>query len=169
MFNIGDLVIYSTHGVCKIDDISEKTIAGAPKEYYELHPVDDEHHLTISAPANDDRVTILALMEEDEANEVLECFENPEMEKINTRADAYSKLVDTGDRKKLANVVNTLLRKQMELAENNKKLNGSERDLLDVTRDGLFQELAISLDTSYKHIDQTVDELLRKESVSSGY
>lgn len=169
MFNIGDLVIYSTHGVCKIDNISEKTIAGAAKAYYELHPVDDEHQLTISAPANDDRVTILALMEADEANDVLAAFENPAMEKVNSRSDAYAKLIDTGTRKELANVVNTLLRKQMDLAQNNKKLNGSERDLLDIARGGLFQELSISLDTSYKQIDKAVNETIQKENVTNGY
>ncbi|MEH7306801.1 CarD family transcriptional regulator [Neobacillus drentensis] len=50
MFNNGDLVIYSAHGICKIDDICEKTIAGMTKTYYELHPLDHNHQLTISVP-----------------------------------------------------------------------------------------------------------------------
>lgn len=31
MFNIGDLVVYSPHGICRVDDICEKTILGEKK------------------------------------------------------------------------------------------------------------------------------------------
>ena len=31
MYNIGDLMIYSAHGICRVDDICEKTISGITK------------------------------------------------------------------------------------------------------------------------------------------
>lgn len=39
MFNIGDVVIYSAHGISKIDNICEKTFSNVTKTYYELHPL----------------------------------------------------------------------------------------------------------------------------------
>ena len=40
MFNIGDVVMYSAHGVSKIDNICEKTYSNVTKTYYELHPLE---------------------------------------------------------------------------------------------------------------------------------
>ena len=39
MFNIGDVVIYSAHGISKIDNICEKTFSNVTKTYYELLPL----------------------------------------------------------------------------------------------------------------------------------
>ena len=36
MFNIGDMIIYSAHGVSKIDNICEKTFANVTRNYYEF-------------------------------------------------------------------------------------------------------------------------------------
>ena len=41
MYNIGDLIIYSSHGICRIDDICEKEYYGVAKNYYVLHPMED--------------------------------------------------------------------------------------------------------------------------------
>lgn len=65
MYNIGDLVIYSAHGICKINDICDKTVAGITKSYYVLHPMDNKHHLTISIPVNNDKVAILDLIQKE--------------------------------------------------------------------------------------------------------
>jgi RNA polymerase-interacting CarD/CdnL/TRCF family regulator len=31
MFDIGDVIVYSEHGLCQVDDICEKTIAGVTR------------------------------------------------------------------------------------------------------------------------------------------
>ncbi|MDQ6596090.1 CarD family transcriptional regulator [Bacillus salipaludis] len=43
MFNIGDLIIYSGHGICRVDDICEKTVSGITRTYYVLHPMENNH------------------------------------------------------------------------------------------------------------------------------
>lgn len=171
MFSIGDLVIYSTHGVCKIDDICQKTVAGVTREYYELHPLGNEQEtqLTISTPVHNNEVTMLELMDEDEADDVLESFKNPVMkqyEDVSKRHNAFAKLVDSGDRQELANVTNTLMRKKMEMLQDNKKLNQRDQDLLNAAQDTLFEELAISLDTNSKQINKTVVGMIKTEDVS---
>ena len=34
MHEIGELIIYPGHGICRVDDIDEKNIAGETKTYY---------------------------------------------------------------------------------------------------------------------------------------
>lgn len=166
MFNIGDLVVYSTHGVCKIENICEKTIANMTRQYYELSPVNNEQQLTISAPVDGHGVTIQKLMDRDEAGTVLESFKLPTTETIDIRPNSYSKLVDSGDRIGIANTINNLMRKKREMAQNNKKLNRRDQDFLDMARGALFKELAISLDTSSNKINEKVVKMINQEDVS---
>ena len=39
MFNVGDIIIHSAHGLCEIDDICEKTYGDTTRTYYVLHPL----------------------------------------------------------------------------------------------------------------------------------
>src|SRR5699024_10340631 len=126
MFDIGDLVVYSTHGVCQIDDIYEQTIIGKTREYYKLHPVENEQHLTINAPVDGKGISIMEIMDEQEAKDVLQVFRKPSK-------------------------------------EDNKKLNGSDRDLLRTARSALVTELSISLDISIEIINKKILKMVRPE------
>lgn len=166
MFNIGDLVVYSTHGVCQIDDIYEQTIIGETREYYKLHPVENEQHLTINAPVNGKGISIMKLMDEHEAKAVLQIFRQPTNEDVNIQPATYTKLVDEGNRQEIASIINTLLRKKVEVEEENKKLNGRDRDLLRTAKSALFTELSISLDTSIEKINNKISKMVRTEQVT---
>ncbi|WP_161487140.1 CarD family transcriptional regulator [Neobacillus mesonae] len=43
MFSIGDVIIYSVHGLSRVDDICEKTIANVTRTYYALHPLEQSN------------------------------------------------------------------------------------------------------------------------------
>ena len=58
MFNVGDLIIYSSLGICRIVNICERTYNGKTRNYYEIQPVED-HNLTIHNPVDNDKVVML--------------------------------------------------------------------------------------------------------------
>src|SRR3954447_18247998 len=102
MFEIGDLIIYSAHGICKIEDICERTVSGVTRSYYVLHPMENYPQVTIHTPVNNDKVVMLSLLKKEEANEILESFKGPGAEWIeqpNKRNTHYTKIVNTGNRK----------------------------------------------------------------------
>ena len=70
-------------------------------------------------------------------------------------------MVKNGDRNEIAKVVNTLLRHNIELKKDNKKLYEQDRRILDTTQNILFKELAMSLDTSYEMISKRVSSMLK--------
>jgi CarD family transcriptional regulator len=132
MFNVGDLIIYSAHGICHIDDVCEKTYDGVTKNYYVLHPLQNTK-LTISTPVDNTSVVMLELIQKDEAREILESFKIPGtgwIEKINQREQIYSGIVKTGNRSEISKIVNTLMRKAHEAERNKKKLYEHDRKLL---------------------------------------
>ncbi|WP_242222200.1 CarD family transcriptional regulator [Bacillus cereus group sp. BfR-BA-01380] len=163
MFTIGDLIIYSTHGICRVDDICEKTVSGITRPYYVLHPMENNHQLTISTPVNNDKVVMLALIHQEEANEILESFRYPGIkwdDNHNIRFKLYSDIINTGDRKKIALVINTLMRKKINAELHEKKLYEQDRKLLNTIQNILFKDLAISLNTTFEEINERIIRLI---------
>ena len=63
-------------------------------------------------------------MQREEAEEILNCFQQPGIEWIEDnrqRSKQYKSLVNTGDRKEIAKVAITLMRKNHEASENKEK------------------------------------------------
>lgn len=159
MFDIGDLIIYSAHGICHIDDICEKTVLGVKKKYYILHPVEDPK-LSISTPVDNDKVTMLQLLTKKQAQEILDSFHFPGTEWIerdNERIQVYSDIVKRGDRKEISDIANTLMRRKHQVESSGKKFHVRDSKLLTNIQDILFAELAYSLDTTNADIAEKVN------------
>jgi len=164
MFKVGDLIVYSAHGICEIDDICEKTVLGVTRSYYVLHPIED-NKLSISTPVDNDAVVILDLIHKDEAEEIMESFKHPGanwIENANHRFQEFSEVVNTGNRKDISKIVNTLMRKKQESERNGKKISEQDRKLLTATQKILFKELAIALNTTIEAIFDKTNSLINK-------
>lgn len=159
MFNVGELIVYSDHGVCKIDDICDKTYGGKTRKYYVLHPIEDAN-LKINTPVDNKKILILKMLDADEAEEIMESFSGTGVEwieDVKLRNKEYNRLIQTGNRKDISEVLNTLMRKKHETALNKKQLAEQDRKLLNKTKQILFEELAISLDTKPQEIEARVE------------
>ena len=164
MFNVGDMVIYSIHGLSRIEDICEKTISNVTKTYYVLHPL-DQTNLIISAPVDSDKVVMQKLLDPDEAKEILLSFQKPEagwIENPKQRYRQYQDIIKTGNRREIAKITRTLMRKDMELHLEHKKLYEQDRKILDPIQNLLFKELAMSLDTTFDQIVEQVNSLIKQ-------
>jgi CarD family transcriptional regulator len=163
MFDIDDVIIYSEHGLCQIDDICEKTIAGVTRTYYILHPLAQEN-LQISTPIDNNKVVMLKTMEREEAEQLLESFKQSGIawiEEHKKRYQQYLELMQTGDRKVIADIAITLMQKNLELKENNKRLYDQDRKLLQTIQNILFNEMAMSMNTSFEEIEERVNNLIK--------
>lgn len=162
MFNIGDIIIYSEHGLSRIDDICEKTFSNVTRTYYVLHPL-DQTNLTISTPVDNEKVIMLEIMDRKEAEEIIESFKQPGsmwVEDPRHRHRRFKDIIKNGNRKEIANIANTLMRKNLELSLENKRLYDQDRKILEPIQNILFKELATSLDTSYEDIYEQVGKLI---------
>ncbi|WP_291570290.1 CarD family transcriptional regulator [Clostridium sp. UBA4548] len=162
MFNVGDFIIYAGHGICHIDDICENAYLGVTRKYYVLHPLEN-CELIISTPVDNDKVTMLNLMDPKEAEEILESFREPGInwvELSNQRDQIYSEIVKSGNRKEISKVVNTLIRKKLKTEAKGKKLYEQDRRLLDFVQHILFAELAVSLNTTHEEVYEKVMSIM---------
>ncbi|SIS46110.1 CarD family transcriptional regulator [Salimicrobium flavidum] len=160
MFSIGDLLIYSTHGICRVDDICEKTFAGETKTYYVLFPLEKTpQNLKISIPTDNEIVVMLKMLNKEQAEDLLQSFEEPGVKWIdhpNQRFRKYSEIVRAGDRKNIVRVLKTFLRKKTEAELVGKKLYEQDKKLLNAAGNILFRELALALDVTMKDVEQKV-------------
>lgn len=112
MFNVGELIIYSAQGICRVDDICEKTYAGVTKKYYVLHPLNNRN-LKISTPVDNNKVTMMELMDRNKAERILESFGMPGIDWIDNnsyRNQAYTEILKQGNPMEISMVANTLIR-----------------------------------------------------------
>ncbi|MFC4409635.1 CarD family transcriptional regulator [Chungangia koreensis] len=168
MFNIGDLTIYSSLGICKIEDICEKDFNGETKNYYVLHPMQNPT-LTINAPVGSEKLKMYEMMSKKEAQVILESFAGPGaewIEKVTARQHAYIQIINSGDRKEIAKVGNTLIRKKLELQAINKKQSEYDRKMLTQIESILFTEMAISLEMDLGQVYTTIEEYLTESSAA---
>jgi len=160
MFHEGDLISYSVHGVCRIDEVCVKSLAGVSKTYYELHPLSNET-LKISIPVDKAPLQLQKLMGPEEAMNLIDSFMEqgiPWIDNNHERHHKYSAMVKTGEREEIAKVANTLMRKKQWSEENHKKLGNQDNQLLLSIENTLFQEMAISLSISIDDVLQAVEE-----------
>lgn len=163
MFNVGDLVIYSGQGICRIDEICEKRILGCSKSYYVMHPVENSD-LKISVPVDNDKVVMLRLINREEAEEILESFKLPGMEWIdrpNQRVQIYSNIVKTGNRKEISKITTTLMREKLKIESEGRKFDERDRKLLESIQGILFEELALALETTPEAIHEKILEYIK--------
>lgn len=151
-----------TDGICRVDGICEKTYSGITKNYYVLHPIESNCNLTINTPVDNDKVTMLELLNREKAEEILESFTLPGVEWIELHSDRnqiYSEILKTGDRKEIAKVANTLLRRKYNI-ENGKKFHEKDNKLLTTIQSILFTELALVLNTDFETINDRITRLI---------
>ena len=163
MFKVGDLIIYSMHGVCCIDDICERTFGNVKKNYYVLHPIEDDR-LTINVPVDSDKLAMVNIITKEEAEEVLEAFKEPGVDWIdvdNTRNNVYSGIVKKGNRKEIIGVCSTLLKVKNKVGDKEKKLTAKDKELLDNIQRILYEELSIVLDTTYNDINKRLNAMIK--------
>lgn len=165
MFNIGDIIIYSAHGLCKIDDICEKTLSKVTRTYYVLQPL-EQSNLTINVPVSNESIMKIETMDRAEANVIAQSFKKPGLkwiENARQRMSQYNVILQTGDRQGIAKISNTLMRKQLEYSGMKKRLTDSDLKLLDMIQKIFFKELAMSLSMSEKAFYEQVECYIKED------
>jgi len=158
MYNVGDVVIYSSHGLCSIEDICEQTFNSITKTYYVLQPL-NEPQLVIRTPIDNSKKQLRDIIKKEEALNILHSFTSPGVEWIeqNThRSRVHLEIFKSGNRQKQAKLLNTLLRKKIEYNADEKKFPNQEEKLLQSLQENIFSEFSIALNKSSDEIYEYV-------------
>ncbi|HWI49598.1 MAG TPA: CarD family transcriptional regulator [Rummeliibacillus sp.] len=161
MYTNGDLIIYSTHGICQIDEVSESTFNNHTKLYYVLHPIDKEG-LIIRVPVDSAEKAFTPLVNSQESEALIKQFSSKGVDWIDNasnRVRMFENTIHNGNRNDIVSVLITLLRKKSEYANLEKKLSNQDNKFLEFMQHTLFSEMAVALQTT----PATVEALALKE------
>lgn len=139
MFSAGDTVVYSTHGICKVKEITEMEMCKVKKKYYVLIPVYDENS-TLYIPVDNEKLlnNMHRMLSATEIDELIDNAAASPLEWISDdiqRKEYCSAVIKGGDRSELMRLIEMLYLRREDLKQTKKHFHISdERYLRDAER-----------------------------------
>lgn len=164
MFSIGDTVFYGAHGVCIVEDIQEQTFSEKTKSYYVLRSFHDKT-LRLFHPVNSEDSKITPIATKEKAGLLLDTFKNPPDEwndRAIERTNNYHKILESNNDFMIAQMVNTILRKKIELELEGKKLASQDMQIVKQVTPILHKELSVSLEITVEEVADKIEEIIRE-------
>jgi len=157
MYNIGDMFIYGTSGVCKIADIQKEDFDGKEKTYYILTPVTDLKS-TIFVPVDNEYLVskMKELLSEEEIMELIKSIPLQNtvwIENINLRKEKYKKIIGSADRAELLSLLKTLYERKKELTQTGKNLSVYDERFLHQAQKIIHSEIALVLQMQMEEVE----------------
>lgn len=138
MYKTGDIIIYTTYGVCKVDDVVAETFAGETKNYYILKPLNDSK--SSIKVQTDNPIVVSKLRDLLNPEDIFELIhqipfvETYWIDNENERKRVFSNILRSGSRTEIIQVVKSIDAHQKRLKEKNRKLHACDEQSL---KDGL--------------------------------
>ena len=148
-FDVGEIIIYGSNGVCKIEDIREESFfKEAPKKYYFLKPLFVKSTSVIYVPFDNPAQTdkIKPIMTSEEADKFIEELPVKGMEWIddrNRRKEKFMEILSSGTRTEIAGIIHLISEHRKLLASEGKKLNAQDERALAESLNRINNELAV--------------------------
>jgi len=167
IFNVNDTILYGTHGVCRIAEISERDFGEKGMEYYILKPLGDDK-ATLFVPVSNEKLLakMRRVLTAAEIYELIKAMPDEEtiwVENETNRKEKYKEILTSGNRKNLIQLVKTLYRHQGEQKEKGKKLHISDERFMKDAERMLYAEFAHVLDIQYEQVLPFIMEELEVE------
>lgn len=150
MYQVGDLIIYGSTGVCEVAEITMHDLAGADKgqSYYVLKPL--YQNCTISTPVNTTKVFMRPIISKDEAERLIDSIPTiqPEanigfdMRQLTEHYDSFFKNHDCAD---LIMLALSIYEKRQLLLERKQKFGTVDERYMKRAEELLYGELSAAL------------------------
>ena len=160
MFSVGELLIYGTNGVCRVDEVCSSPFDAADTRlFYKLTPTPDRANLVIYTPVDNEKVVIRPLMSEREARELLDSLSEIGVIEVpleKKRRDIYRELVATAEPKVYVSIIKTVAQRREEFKRTRRRLPDIDNDAEHIAKTGLYGELAAVLGLSREEIHEII-------------
>jgi len=165
MFKIGDVVIYSASGVCRVEDICDKSFGSFSAKYYILKPLLQKSS-TVFVPTQNSNLTskMHTILSQEDFKSIFRSVSKKEPvrpESESERHDKFAEILESGNREALMLMVYDLHNFSHEQQQNGRRLHIADEKLLNTAENMLFEEIAYVFG-----IDKTAAPDFLKEQIS---
>ncbi len=161
MFEIGNVVIHSGMGVCRITEIKEEQIAKALRKFYVLSPLYENTSTKIFIPTDKAEMLLrLPLTKADVLSALNAAQAEPTLwdEQDNLRKEKFTAIIKSADHAKIIHLLKELHEKRREKESIGKKLRISDEKLLCEAERIIHQELAYTMNIAIDEIRDFIME-----------
>ncbi len=167
MFEIGDLIMYGTNGVCRVTGYCRSPFdANDERDYYVLKPEKDQSNLVIYTPVKNDNVVMRPLLSTEGARELLDSINDIEEIKVEnekSRREAYREALHTADPVNYVRIVKAVRRRREEFSRTRRRLPDLDIDFEHSAYSCLIGELSEVLGLTRDEVDERISETLGKK------
>ena len=159
-FNTGEYVVYPTHGVGKVSDVTKQTIAGSELELLVVNFAKDK--MTLRIPTS--KIQNVGLRKISDEKTMAEAFETlkgkAKIRKVmwSRRAQEYENKINSGNPVAIAEVIRDLYR-----SENLAEQSYSERQIYEQAVERLASEVSVYNNCSMEEANAKLNDILSKE------
>ncbi len=168
MYEINDLIMYGSTGVCKVSDITTPDFAAEKEDnlYYVLTPL--YQNGVIYAPVNNEKVFMRPVITEDEAKDLIdniprihtEIYKNSSMQQL---TKYYQSVLDTHRCLDLLKLTKSIHEKKEAAMKQNRHLGQIDKKFMKRAEDLLFGEFAAALHISKDDVQSYIEDRLAQE------
>lgn len=154
MFQVNDVIIYGTQGVCQIVGTELKNISGTKKTYFILKPVQDNGS-TFYAPTDNENVLkkMRTLLTRDQIHALIDSMPKENMAWVtneNERKELYKKIMAKGDPTELIKMIKAIYLHKKDREAEGKRLHMSDERFYKDAEQILYNEFQYVLDLPCK-------------------
>ena len=171
MYQTGELVVYGTIGVCRVEGVTQPETAGADKGklYYLLKPLQQDG--VIYTPAENSKVPMRPVMTAQEAESLIDLIPTIEAEAVysptlQALAQHYQAALRTSSCEDLLRLTMSIYCKQQAAQARNKRLGLVDERYMKQAERLLHGELAVALGISFEEVQPYIAR--RVAGVSGG-
>lgn len=163
MFKIGDYIVKSNTGICKVEDIVFLDMSGdGEKQYYVLLPIDDARaKLFVNVEA--DRTKVRPVMTKDDAAAFINKIESIKAVWIandKLREQKYKEAFRSNEPEALVGVIKNLYQRGQDRLAEGKKIAATDEKYFRMAEKALYSELAFSLELKREDIESLITETI---------
>ena len=167
MFCVGDVVLYTTYGICKITDQIKRLFHGIENEYYVLVPLSEsktELTIPISNPITKERLH--GLLDEKDIVEItnqIPYLEAYWIDNENERKKEFSDIIRSGDRINTLRVIKSIKYHQLSLVGKNRKLHACDEACMKEATKLIVDEFSYVLQIDKEDVQDKIRAEMIKE------
>lgn len=158
MFDVGEYVMSSTNGICKVSDRVQMDVSGEKKSYFLLIPTEEEH-AKIYVPVENADKRIRKVLSRAQAMEVINHIgitKQLEITNEKEREKCYKEAIRSGDPLLLVEIIKNMYTRRQERMAEGKKITAVDERYFKIAVHHLHGELAFALGCDEEEVEQLI-------------
>lgn len=159
MFAVGDVVLHTSQGVCRVDDIRDEKFSGLIRTYYVLLPMGNNGKSTTYVPVDAPKSPIRELLSEEQIREVIHVSMNEKTDWIdnnNVRKSVFTEILRSDDMSKILSLIVCLYNRRETVLSQGKKFPVVDERIMAEAERKIHQEFSYTLSISEKDVPQYI-------------